>query len=155
MESSNYASNPAEIERGTLPSLLLAAVDRFGSAPALRNFVGETDEVTDLSYDDMLAVASQGAAGLRALGLEPGDRAAILSENRTEWALADQSCLFSRVIDVPIYDTLIAERIECIGGRRIASPAGATPSGCANTISSITGTPAGPTASPPRSGIGY
>ncbi|UCC26902.1 MAG: long-chain fatty acid--CoA ligase [Gemmatimonadales bacterium] len=114
MESSKYASNPAEIEQGTLPSLLLAAVDRFGSAPALRNFVGETDEVTDLSYDDMLEVVTQGAAGLRALGLEPGDRAAILSENRTEWALADQSCLFSRVIDVPIYDTLIAEQVAYI-----------------------------------------
>ncbi|HSG46938.1 MAG TPA: long-chain fatty acid--CoA ligase [Longimicrobiales bacterium] len=114
MDPRTYASHPAELPQGTLPRLILDAVDRFGDAPALRNFVGTSDEMVDLSFREMLERAGNGAAALRALGLEPGDRAAILSENRTEWALADQACLFARVVDVPIYDTLIADQVAYI-----------------------------------------
>jgi long-chain acyl-CoA synthetase len=41
--------------------------------------------------------------GLRALGLEAGDRVAILSENRPEWAFADLATLAAAGVDVPIY----------------------------------------------------
>jgi long-chain acyl-CoA synthetase len=51
------------------------------------------------------------ALGLRRLGVSRGDRVAILSENRPEWALADWACLTSGVIDVPIYPSLPAEQI--------------------------------------------
>ena len=118
-----HASNPADLPRGTLSHLLVEAVDRFGAAPALREFVGDTPALRDLSYDAMFEQARRGAAALRAAGLVPGDRAAILSENRTEWALADQACLLARVVDIPIYDTLIAEQVAYIledSGARLA-----------------------------------
>ncbi|MEJ2538720.1 MAG: long-chain fatty acid--CoA ligase [Gemmatimonadota bacterium] len=114
MEPLTYASNPAEIPDGTLCELILGAVDRFGTAPALREFVGAGDELRDITYDEMFRLACQGAAALRDAGLKPGDRAAILSENRTEWALADQACLFAGVVDIPVYDTLIAEQVAYI-----------------------------------------
>jgi long-chain acyl-CoA synthetase len=123
MASSTYASNPAELPRGTLCHLVIEAVDRFGGAPALREFAGDTDDFEDLSFDEMFERARRGAAALRDAGLEPGDRAAILSENRTEWALADQACLFARVVDIPIYDTLIPEQVAYIledSGARLA-----------------------------------
>ncbi|OYV66172.1 MAG: hypothetical protein B7Z72_11785, partial [Gemmatimonadetes bacterium 21-71-4] len=43
------------------------------------------------------------ALGLAELGVRHGDRVALLSENRPEWAIADYACLTSGVIDVPIY----------------------------------------------------
>jgi long-chain acyl-CoA synthetase len=45
---------------------------------------------------------------MKALGLERGQRVAILSENRPEWAQADWASLCAGVTDVPIYDTLPA-----------------------------------------------
>jgi long-chain acyl-CoA synthetase len=49
--------------------------------------------------------------GLRALGLEPGDRVAILSENRPEWVFADLATLAAAAVDVPIYATLTGPQV--------------------------------------------
>jgi long-chain acyl-CoA synthetase len=49
--------------------------------------------------------------GLNGLGLQPGDRAAILSENRPEWAMADYAVLCAGAWSVPIYPTLPAAQI--------------------------------------------
>ena len=47
---------------------------------------------------------------LRGWGFQAGDRAAILSENRYEWAVADFACLMLGVIVVPVYPTLTGEQ---------------------------------------------
>src|SRR5690606_10214886 len=51
---------------------------------------------------------------LEAMGLRRGDRAAILSENRPEWAIADYASLAIGVRDVPVYHTLPANQIAYI-----------------------------------------
>src|SRR5258708_6422109 len=52
--------------------------------------------------------------GLRSLGVKPGDRVAILSENRPEWAMADFAILAAGAVTVPIYPTLLGWQIEYI-----------------------------------------
>ena len=54
--------------------------------------------------------AGRGRAGAAA-GIERGDRVAILSENRPEWALADYGCLCAGVLDVPVYATLTSAQV--------------------------------------------
>ncbi|MGH9364804.1 MAG: AMP-dependent synthetase/ligase [Thermoanaerobaculia bacterium] len=49
--------------------------------------------------------------GLNALGLQPGERVAILSENRPEWAMGDYAILCAGAWSVPIYPTLPAGQI--------------------------------------------
>jgi long-chain acyl-CoA synthetase len=49
--------------------------------------------------------------GLNALGIQPGERVAILSENRPEWAMADYAILCAGAWSVPIYPTLPAAQI--------------------------------------------
>jgi long-chain acyl-CoA synthetase len=54
------------------------------------------------------------STGLRTLGVKPGDRIAILSENRPEWAMADYAALCAAAVTVPIYPTLLGWQIEYI-----------------------------------------
>jgi long-chain acyl-CoA synthetase len=63
------------------------------------------------------------ARTLKQWGLKKGDRAAILSENRPEWMIADFACVCSGIIDVPIYATLTADQTAYLlkhSGARVA-----------------------------------
>jgi long-chain acyl-CoA synthetase len=61
--------------------------------------------------------------GLNALGLQPGDRVAILSENRPEWPMADYAIVCAGAWSVPLYPTLpsgqIAALLQNCGARAI------------------------------------
>jgi long-chain acyl-CoA synthetase len=45
------------------------------------------------------------AASLKAIGLEPGDRVALVSENRPEWLIADLAIMAAGCVTVPTYTT--------------------------------------------------
>ncbi len=68
-------------------------------------------------YRDVVGVAR----GLNKWGLNKGDRVAILSENRFEWAVTDFASLLLGIVVVPIYATLTAQQtayILCDSGAR-------------------------------------
>ncbi|HEU5303958.1 MAG TPA: long-chain fatty acid--CoA ligase, partial [Gemmatimonadales bacterium] len=67
---------------------------------------------TELSFPDLADRIQDLSLGLLELGISPGDRVAILSENRPEWAIADYACLAARCTDVPIYPTLPPRQVE-------------------------------------------
>ncbi|MBI5168257.1 MAG: long-chain fatty acid--CoA ligase [Candidatus Eisenbacteria bacterium] len=52
--------------------------------------------------------------GLASLGVSRGDRVALLSENRYEWALTDLATLGIGAVTVPIYPTLTAQQVRYI-----------------------------------------
>ncbi len=54
------------------------------------------------------------AAGLIALGVGPGDKAAILSETRYEWVVSDLGIMTAGAVTVPIYPSEPAERCAWI-----------------------------------------
>ncbi|MBV8630222.1 MAG: long-chain fatty acid--CoA ligase [Silvibacterium sp.] len=54
------------------------------------------------------------AEALISWGIQKGDRIAILSENRWEWAVTDFATLALGAVDVPIYPTLTAEQTGCL-----------------------------------------
>jgi long-chain acyl-CoA synthetase len=54
------------------------------------------------------------AAGFRELGLRPGDRAVLLSENRPEWVMTDLAVLCAGGVTVPVYTSLLPEQIKYI-----------------------------------------
>lgn len=48
------------------------------------------------------------------MGMEPGDRVAIMSETRQEWVVADLGIITARLVTVPIYPTLSAQQARFI-----------------------------------------
>jgi long-chain acyl-CoA synthetase len=52
--------------------------------------------------------------GFQALGLKPGDRVTLLSENRPEWVMVDFATLAPGGITVPVYTSLLPEHIRYI-----------------------------------------
>lgn len=61
--------------------------------------------------------------GLGALGVEPGDRVAILSDSRPEWVVADLAALTVGAVTAPIYPTLPENQVRYIladSGARVA-----------------------------------
>src|SRR4051794_11328635 len=89
-----------------LASMLVEAAERYDGA-ALRFHDG--DDWTDMSFDDLARSAREIAGGLVALGIEAGQRVAILSETRQEWTLADLGGILAGAQVVPIYQTASAE----------------------------------------------
>lgn len=54
------------------------------------------------------------ALGLAELGIKPGDRIALISENRPEWSIADLAILSLGAINVPIYTTQAVDQVRYI-----------------------------------------
>jgi long-chain acyl-CoA synthetase len=54
------------------------------------------------------------ALGLIATGVRPGDRVAIFSATRYEWAILDQAILATGAVTVPIYETSSAEQVRWV-----------------------------------------
>jgi long-chain acyl-CoA synthetase len=110
----DHAANPADLPEATLVELFFEAMDRFEDRPAFRYHADGAWH--DLSHREAMDRIRKAGRALAAAGLNRGDRAAILSENRPEWAMADYACLCAGVVDVPIYATLTAGQIAYILG---------------------------------------
>ncbi len=95
----------------TLNELYFGALERFGSRPVAAR-AKRGDRWIELSYSELADRVQDLSLGLLELGLKRGDRVAILSENRPEWAIADYACLTACCTDVPIYPTLPEKQVE-------------------------------------------
>jgi long-chain acyl-CoA synthetase len=58
-----------------------------------------------ISWREAAQQATALARGLRALGLAPGERVALIAENRPEWVIADFAIMIAGGVTVPAYTT--------------------------------------------------
>ncbi len=90
-----------EYDFPNLSALHRATCTKLGPLPALRY---KADGLWhQMSWDAYRRQADDMAAGLIGLGVKPGDRVAILAENRWEWMVADHAILSVGAVDVPIH----------------------------------------------------
>ena len=105
-----YARGGSRPQPGTLNQLLFEAVDRFNKPDAM--LVRSGEQYVPISHKTLLDRIRRVRLGLESIGIQRGDRVAILSENRPEWAIADFACLTSGVTDVPLYPSLPSEQLR-------------------------------------------
>lgn len=102
-----------ELEPGyNTTDLLLERVAQAGDRPLFS--VQRADNWHDVTARAFLTDVKRLATSLIANGLKPGDRVAIVSRTRYEWALVEQAIWFAGGISVPVYETSSAFQIEWI-----------------------------------------
>ena len=105
----------------TIPQLLADASARFGDKIAYQEKVQGTWRT--LSFEAAWRRSNDFAAGLIALGLQRGDRVAIICENGVDWAVAYFGTSIAGGVGVPLYTELkadeIAELVDRSGARMI------------------------------------
>ncbi|NVM04495.1 MAG: long-chain fatty acid--CoA ligase [Candidatus Helarchaeota archaeon] len=65
-----------------------------------------------INYNEFIEKAVNFASGLISAGIAKGDRVAMLSENRPEWAISDLGIIHSGALTVPIYTSISSKQIE-------------------------------------------
>jgi long-chain acyl-CoA synthetase len=103
----------AELEKAaggrTICGQLLATAEAFGDLPAYSDRDGGPWQTITWRQTREQALAL--AAGFAALGLQPGERVALMMPNRVEHVLADLGALHAGGVPVTVYATLAAEQI--------------------------------------------
>ena len=97
----------------TLISLLEHSIQHYGSQPALAH-KPKGGTYQDISYIQLGESVDAFSKGLNALGVQKGDRVALLSENRPEWAITDFGSLKVGAVTVPMFSTLTAAQVGYI-----------------------------------------
>jgi len=93
----DYAAVP------NLPTMFFDQARRHGDRPFL--WVKRDKTYVPLSYAAVAETVRRLAGGLIQLGVKPGDRVVLVSENRPEWPIADLAIMAIGAITVPAYTT--------------------------------------------------
>jgi long-chain acyl-CoA synthetase len=99
-------------EANTVPKFFWKRVVEWSEKIALREKVNGLWR--EISWGEYGQQARKAALGFIALGLQPGDRVAIISENNPEWLYSDMGILAAGGVTVGIYPTDSANQVEYV-----------------------------------------
>ena len=113
-DTSGVERGPDEIARYTgrpdsLVHMLQASVERDPGADAVIEVGGAR-----LTFQQLWDRAARVAGGLRAAGLKPGDRAAILLPNGLDWVLAFWGAQLAGVVAVPVNTRFTESEVDYV-----------------------------------------
>jgi long-chain acyl-CoA synthetase len=101
------------------PDLFFHQVDRLGDRVALRR--KDYGIWNRISWTEYGKKVREVAAGLLSLGLEPGDRVAILGDNRPEWLICHLGAMTAGGATCGVYPTSAAEQVAYVVGHSEAN----------------------------------
>ncbi|GAA1454607.1 AMP-dependent synthetase/ligase [Nesterenkonia lacusekhoensis] len=104
-EQVTHLDNSINVTDGVL-ELLAASPDQ--AVYAVPNGAGGWVDVSITSFVEQVRRTARGLIGL---GLNPGDRVAVMSATSYSWAVIDQAIWFAGAVSVPIYETSSARQI--------------------------------------------
>lgn len=101
-----------DIPYKSVPDMLRQNAAKFEGRLALK--YRKQGKFVTLSYAEFYERALMAARGLKKCNVLPGEKVAILSENRAGWVIADMGILAIGGVTVPIYPTNTPEQIEYV-----------------------------------------
>ena len=114
----------AVIAGRTVPSVFLETVAARPDAVALRWRPDGGDTATaGLTWAEYAERAARVAAGLRELGVRPGQRVLLMMRNRPEFHYADMGVLLTGATPISIYNSSAPEQVQYLAGHSEASAA--------------------------------
>jgi long-chain acyl-CoA synthetase len=105
----------------TLASSFLDTVAKHGDRAAVRWRAGDTFE--SLSWGDMADQVARVAGGLRAAGVQPGERVVLMLRNIPEFHVIDLACVFLGATPISIYNSSSDEQVAYLAGHSRATVA--------------------------------
>ncbi len=112
VEATAGAEKPG-VRSATIADLLPGAVAAYGPRAAVK-FKDGSGAWVDQTYTELGSVVRRLALGLIDLGIERGDRVAILANTRVEWTWVDFAALTAGATVVPIYQTNSPEECQYV-----------------------------------------
>lgn len=95
-----------------LAHLIHSVAREHSSRPAMRVLVDDVWQST--SYAEVIARVRSLAAYILSCDIKPGDKIAVFSPNRPEWAIADHAIHTVGAVSVPLYATSNRQQVEHI-----------------------------------------
>ena len=107
---------PAIVEFETIPQLVLRLAAHFEGQnhTALRYKDKKTKKWVDIPWEELLGLVRAMAGYFHKQGVRPGDRVALLSENRPEWAVTDLATQMLGGVNVALYTSLPPDQVQYI-----------------------------------------
>jgi long-chain acyl-CoA synthetase len=87
----------------SLPAMFFETAQQRAGRPFL--WAKRDGQYRPLSWAETASAVGRLSRGLRALGIAPGDRVALVAENRPEWVIADLAIISAGAVTVPAYIT--------------------------------------------------
>ncbi len=84
----------------TIIELFEESVKKYGNNPLMLE--KRQKDYESSSYHDIRKAVFEFAAGLMSLGVEKGDRIALLSEGRNDWVISELGVLYAGAINIPL-----------------------------------------------------
>ena len=114
-ELASIADIDAAVDSQTAPRLFVDLVAAHGDSPALHAMSGET-EWNSWTLDEYADLVGKAAAGLRAAGVQAGQRVLLMMRNRPDFHWFDTAAQFIRATPVSIYNSSSPEEIQYLAG---------------------------------------
>ncbi|MDW7710293.1 MAG: long-chain fatty acid--CoA ligase [Deferrisomatales bacterium] len=94
----------------TIPEMIRDRHGQWKDRPCMRT--KDSGAYRDVTWDEFYGFAVATAGALVGRSFQPGDRAAVLSPTRYEWAVADTAILTAGGLTVPLYPTLTRREVK-------------------------------------------
>ena len=106
-----YSGGPLEVPNETIAQMFWRVAREHAGAVGFRARPAKGQPFQEWTWGEVGKMVGEVGNGLLSAGLQPGDRIAIVSDTRLEWAVADYAILSAGGVVVTVYPTLAPEQM--------------------------------------------